>query len=95
MEKIVQELKTIMRELIIEVGELKEKVAYLEKNYNYEESNKESTLHKPDFNSLKLEGEGYENLGRIYNQGYHICSMAYGQPRSGECLFCIAFLEKE
>ncbi|KUG04966.1 dna replication initiation control protein yaba [hydrocarbon metagenome] len=45
--------------------------------------------------SLLLEGESYGNLGRIYNEGFHVCPDAYGQPRDGDCLFCIAFLEKE
>ncbi|MDD2586332.1 MAG: initiation control protein YabA [Syntrophomonadaceae bacterium] len=89
MEKTLQELKTIIRELIIEVGELKEKVSYLEK------ANQESTyVSQPATYTLSLEGESYENLGKIYKEGFHVCPMSYGRPRNGDCLFCVAFMEK-
>jgi regulator of replication initiation timing len=89
MEKSLQELKLILRELMLEVGELKERVSKLERDFRQEE---EPPL--PVY-SLELEGESYDNLGRIYQQGYHICPAAFGQLRSGECLFCIAFMERE
>lgn len=79
----------ILRELMLEVGELKERVSKLERDLDQEEE-----LPPPAY-SLELEGESYDNLGRIYRQGYHICPAAFGQLRSGECLFCIAFLERE
>jgi regulator of replication initiation timing len=82
----------ILRELILELGDLKEKVAALEKAVMKEEAlTAPVEIHYP----ILLEGESYANIGRIYNEGYHVCPEAYGQPRSGECLFCIAFLEKE
>ncbi len=91
MEKAMQELKFIIRELVLEVGELKERVSRLE-NGNIAKNNE---IEQPGHPVLEMEGEGYENLGRIYSQGYHVCPMAYGKPRNGECLFCISFLEKE
>ena len=94
MENVIRELKVIMRDLIIEVGELKEKVAQLEKNLDYprEGKSKDSKLSMQD---LEIAREGYNNLGGIYKKGYHVCPIAYGQIRDGECLFCLAFLEKE
>lgn len=89
MEKTLQELKMIIRELTIEVGELKERVTILERAKIREE---EQQLEYP---SILLRAEGYENLGSIYKEGYHICSMAYGMPRQDECLFCIAFMSRE
>lgn len=94
MEKTVQELKMIIRDLILEVGDLKERIAVLENSLVDLETNRINTGE--DFQKrLQMEGENYESLGKIYNEGYHVCPLAFGQPRRGECLFCIAFIEKE
>ena len=92
MEKSVRELKTLLREMILELGELKERVAYLEKDV--------VQLHSPAPDiaidmQIGIQGEGYENLGRLYREGYHICAYAFGQPHQEDCLFCLAQLEKE
>jgi regulator of replication initiation timing len=91
MEKTVQELKLLIRELIHEIGDLKERVSSLEGEAYVETQYEE----RPHGELIKLQGEGYEQLGRIYNEGYHVCPVAYGQRRFDGCLFCIAFMEKE
>lgn len=91
MDKTVQELKGLIRELILEIGDLKERVTRLEKETNPEPHYQ----GRPKAEIMKLQGEGYEQLGQIYNEGYHVCPIAYGERRSDGCLFCIAFLEKE
>lgn len=92
MEKTVQELKVLIRELILELGDLKERVYYLERDKICP-----SAAQPPRQNAeiIKLQGESYDQLGRIYNEGYHVCPVAYGDPRQDGCIFCIAFMNKE
>ncbi|NLN87804.1 MAG: DNA replication initiation control protein YabA [Syntrophomonadaceae bacterium] len=92
MEKTVQELKNLIMDLIYEIGSLKERVAILEEEKPHDRIQKQQR----QIDAVKLQGESYTNLGRIYAEGFHVCPVAYGEPRQEDgCLFCMAFMGKE
>ncbi len=76
-----------LKTLLSEVQDLKMHV------YALEEQN-ESLRRK--LYQRKDTGEGFDNLVRLYEEGFHICPAHFGSFRSAgeDCLFCLSFLKK-
>jgi len=96
-------MSVLFRQLETRIKEIESDILQIRKLVNYlEEENNALREKLAVFAGYEPKGEpqeqalggAFENLKKIYDEGFHICNVHFGRLRREECLFCTAFLER-
>lgn len=92
------EVEERLRSLLDEVNQLKPYVQALEEEnirLKREETFPAGETARVMANAEHIQGVAHDNLIRLYEEGFHVCHLHFGQLLDGDCLFCVGFLRKE
>ena len=92
MRQEMDELIDIWRQVLVKNQDLQMENHYLRERVN--QLNNEEGEEKGEGSSSQLRSPALQNLLNIYEDGYHICNISYGQRRENaeQCMFCLDIL---